>query len=305
MTRTVRVGTALRNVFDNDTTLVEHLATQLHYGRVVIFLGAGFSAPFGLPTWNDLLKRLFKAKGKKPPKGKTVEEQAEIFRSLYYQNNTEKYLSSVKDALYSKFDGQLSTMRKSETLSAIAALVMNSARGSVSKVITLNWDDLLESYLDFHGYVTSSVTDSRHWNGNSDVTIFHPHGFLPFSDQRDRSADIVFDKMSYSKIIGADHTSWRQEVLSILRTHVCLFIGLSGKDNNLDSMLAAVSESHAVKTDGTPFWGVTFTTSRDEGSEKIWNNRGVHVKVVKDYTSDLPKFLFRILQAAAKKRQIG
>jgi hypothetical protein len=111
---------------------------------------------------------------------------------------------------------------------------------------------------------------------------------------------IVFDQMSYSQVMGDDSKPWRQAILSIMRTRTCLFIGTSGEDPNMDSMIVRCRDIHPAKDKRPVYWGVWFST--DASAAELWRSRGVFPWIVKDYESDLPGVLFRICQDAARQR---
>jgi len=285
--------------WQQEPTLLRFLSKQLANGSLTLVLGAGVSDHFGLPSWRTLIKNLFAAKRSPVPR-KDPKRQAEDFRNRYYESDVPGFLKAVKVALYRGVKVDFDSMRSHNTLAAIASLVMASNRGSASRVITFNFDDLLEIYLEYHGFVTLSVGERMHWSRAVDVTVLHPHGLLPYKGPRLDSADIVFDQFSYTKVIGTPGSAWRQLLLSTMRTHTCLFIGLSGDDDNLDSLLEKCMNQHASRLDNSLFWGVAFSTS--DKNEKFWKRRRVFLKKVDDYDRALAQFLFQICQGAAALR---
>ncbi len=287
--------------FATDDILRRYLAHQLLRGRVSLVLGAGISLHFGLPAWGNLIERLFESKGATPPAKHGVEDQAEYFRHTYYENEDDKLIDAIHAALYRDVKVDFLTLRQHATLAGVGALLMASRRGSASEVITLNYDDLLEIYLRYHGFVTESVFQEKHWAGYSDATVYHLHGFVPFDPNAERSENVVLDQQSYAKLAGRENSVWRQLALSIMRRRTCLFIGLSGDDRNLDSILNEVSETHASRRENTKYWGVVFSTdATNDVLRKRWQARNVFFKTVTDYDDDLPKFLFGICQDAAE-----
>jgi hypothetical protein len=280
--------------------LIPALANDLNAGRLALILGAGVSEGLGLPDWGGLLDRLFASKeGAVRPAGLTPAEEADVFRCQYCGGDNMALLSAVRDALYLNFNLDFEQMRQNVGLVSIGALVMASRRGSVSQVVTFNYDDVLEWYLAYYGFSSCSVKDEQHWASNADVTVYHPHGFLPSPPSISFSKDIVFDQLAYDRIAGDETKIWHQVVLSILRSHVCLFIGLSGKDQNLRSLLARALDTHAP-TGQSSFWGVVFMDSAENPMAGFWQDRGVYCKIVSDYSKALPKFLFSICQEAAR-----
>jgi hypothetical protein len=283
--------------YEDDETLNKYLSEQLTAGSLTLVLGAGVSTHFGLPSWKKLIGRLFKAKRAATPK-RDPKRQAEEYRNRYHKNDVKGFLKAVRTALYRDISIDLDAMRSHNTMAAVASVIMVSNRRSgTSQIITFNWDDLLETYLEYHGFVTQSVGEEKYWSKGVDVTILHPHGCLPYAEGRRRaSRDIIFDQFSYTKAIGTKGDAWRQLLLSVMRTHTCLFIGLSGGDDNLDSLLERCMAQHASGLDHSLYWGIAFSTSDKDST--FWERRRVFLKTVPDYKKSLSQFLFRICQGA-------
>lgn len=295
----VRADMSLSHLWENSDCLEDYLARQLKRGCLALIIGAGISHPFGLPDWPGLLSRLYESKSATPDPGKRPEALAEEFKLLYFSNDIDGYLDAVRMALYRGVEINFETMRQNHSLAAIGALAMASSRGNVAHLITFNFDNLLEIYLGYHGFSVASIFSESNWAQRADVTIYHPHGYLPAERAAKHSNSIILDQKSYAQTVGREGGVWYQRLLPILRTHTCLFIGLSGDDANLDSLLIASKEKHAYHLDNTAFWGVRFTIDNDPGRLLIWKDRGIFTKVVSNYETDLPIFLFRICQKAA------
>lgn len=288
---------ATRDEFESNSRLEEYLSEQLVKGRLALVLGAGISMPFGLPNWSQLIERLYTHEELSPPGGHDLTKAASFFLNKRYRDNYAGFLEAVKRALYDGVIADFQSLRENNTLGAIGSLVMASQRGSASTVITFNFDDLLERYLKYHGFLVISSGIERHWGGTSDVTVLHPHGILPFEGSIPFH-ELIFDRISYSKAIDPAKP-WRQEILSIMRTHTCIFVGLSDNDNNLYSMLVACKDSHASREENSLFWGVTLNTDDDEVLASSWNEVGVFYRRISDYEFTLPDILFRVCQKAA------
>jgi hypothetical protein len=298
-----KVEMAKRSEFDNPKRLREYLARQLDRGRLALVLGAGISTAFRLPSWKQLLVRLYAQQKAKPPKTSDLKYQADYFRVTYFKGNKTRFIAAVRNALYQGIKINFQDLRRNATLGAIGSLVMASQRGSAAEVITFNWDNLLELYLEYHGFVTRSAPDERHWAGRADVSVLHPHGYIPYGTGK-TSTEIIFDQTSYADVIGKEEKPWRQKLLTTFRSHTCLFIGLSGTDDNLISLLQTCKPQHASRNENTAFWGITFTTSTDKAQATLWEQRGVYSKTISSYQTELPKILFEICQEAARQRVI-
>ncbi|MBS4005884.1 MAG: SIR2 family protein [Afipia sp.] len=282
--------------------LIQHLADQLVQGRLGIFLGAGVSSFYGLPEWRELVDRISIACGdsKLDPSDDPIVRVGAL-RATHFRNDVPGFLSAVKRQLYDNLSLDFEQIRKNDTLAAIGSLVMSSKRGSAAKVISLNYDDLLENYLEFHGFVTTPVWKLAHWANTSDVTVYHPHGFLPLAPDRSDSEDIVLGTQQYHDVMTS---KWRPLLESFLRTHTFLYIGLSGSDVHLQSLVHGISQVHAITNERICYHTVRFSRSgqRDDIGATL-EPLGVFTHGIKDY-SELPKLLFAISQAARKARAL-
>jgi hypothetical protein len=156
------------------------LARRLAQRRLSLFLGPGVSTAFKLPQWSELLDNLYSVAGEKRPAARNNTQDAETLAAKpKYRHDSIKFATDARTALYQGFS--IDSLKGSDNpmLSALGALVMSSVRGAAVNVITFNFDDLLETYLRWRGFVVGSVAALPAWNGVSDVTVLHPHGLLP------------------------------------------------------------------------------------------------------------------------------
>lgn len=89
---------------------------------------------------------------------------------------------------------------------------------------------------------------------------------------------------------------------TIMQSHICMFVGLSGNDPRLDSLIVTTKKDskHAYTSGGIGYWGVAFGTSKGPTAAKIWAQRGIYLQVLDKYDPDLPRFLFEVCQSAAR-----
>lgn len=299
----------LPDTWDDEAVLIGYLSNQLILGRLAIVLGAGVSQFYGLPRWTELVNKLCRKCGEPdmPPGGDPL-MKAGALRTRYFDGNDAGFSSAVKDALYQDVKRDFEVIRKNDLLSAIGALAMSSSRGSASTIVTFNYDDLLELFLEYHGYVTASIDDAKHWSPKHDVVIYHPHGLLPLDESRAVSSPgIVLGTSDYLQILGnSSENLWRPLLQTLFRTHTFLYIGLSGTDIHLQSLVHDLKVNHAVTKDRVKYHGVRFVESasvdkdRDLASE--FKNWGVYTHRLNSFSENLPRFLFSICQAARAHR---
>lgn len=285
----------LRDSWQDETLLIQYLARQLVEGRLGLFLGAGVSGFYGLPDWDTLMERICAKHGESFSKGEDAIAKAAYIRAQYYKEDIDGFKADLRTALYDGKTLDFAQIRQDATLAAIGSLVMSSKRGSAAKVFTLNYDDLLENYLEYHGFTTAIIWSERHWAHNDDVAIYHPHGFLPLAD-RPMSDDIVLGSSDYHKVMQSD--LWQPLLRTALRTHTFLYIGLSGKDLHLQALLYGVKEQHVIVGERIAYHTVRFAIAGDKDEiGPVLEQQGVFTHEFGGY-NDLPNFLFRICQEA-------
>lgn len=293
--------------YDNRALLQAHLADEAVRGRLALVLGAGVSVPFGLPDWSTLLTRLYASVGAAMPARLSDERRAEHFLSAHCTSGAD-FLQRVRDALYDGVNVGLWELRQNRTLAAVATCARSAHRERPTPVISFNFDDMLESYLEHHGCRTQVVLDSITWAASTEVVVFHPHGLLPYDRGLRASESIVLDQRSFSDIVIGESSRWKDVLRNELRRHTCLFIGVSGFDDHLDALLVATEREHAGRADGLLYWGVRLEAqARDDGDlamDGLWRRRGVATFRVNDFEDDLPRFLFDVCRLIAP-RQVG
>lgn len=276
--------------------LLDALAYRLTRKRLSLYLGAGASFAFKLPDWTKLVDNLFDQAGESRPTPKNDITQSEELLMDHFNGDRKAFAKAIQMALYRDYTHDSVAVDANPLLSAIGALVMSSARGSVSHVITLNYDNILEDHLARRGFTVSSVAKLPTWDSDSDIEILHPHGLLDIKTSIEPASAVVLTGLDYDDIVGDVKNLWRQRITNILRSTTCIFIGLSGNDANLTSQLADVSKDHTV-TGKEPFWGVRLGTD----SNSMWKARGVYSVKLSSY-DEIPGFIFEICRRAASLR---
>ena len=280
----------------NTDLVLDYCAKQLVAGRLTIVLGAGASLGFDLPDWDELMSRAFKIVGKDIPDGLSVENQAEYLQNTVFSGDFSEFARVIRESLYQKGIVGAEELSSMPLLNAIGALVMASTRGTVDRVITFNFDDLLEVYLSYYGYTVASIADLPSWANNSDVTVLHVHGLLPSDLDKPASKELILTQESFDKRVGRIEQLWTRKVTEIFEESFCLFIGLSGNDKNLTSLL-----SNTMHPTTDKYWGMRITANASDPLNSHWETRKVHNLIIPDWGM-LPSTLFQIVQRAAKMR---
>ena len=284
-----------RGAWEDWGRLVKFLAHQLTCGRLSLALGAGVSTPFGLPNWTALIDRAFVRCGQSRPAGLSDPVAAEKLFDDCCSGDEVKFAELIRIELYDKVDLSMSALRERELLSAIVAMTMASNRGNVSRILTFNFDDLVERFLTYYGFFIESVLDVPAWGTRIDTRVYHIHGFLTGDQQANRG--IVMTQRHFDRITGQEGNLWRSLMVDLFRTHTGIFIGLSGNDQNLSSALTQAQKQHVSLGCNDAFWGVRFCLSSDS-MINFWEGRGVYCVKLANY-DELPQKLFEICQVAS------
>jgi hypothetical protein len=204
------------------------------------------------------------------------------------------YAALVHKALYGSVTITEELVRH-KLLIALGALTMSSRRGSVRTIVTLNFDDVLEQYLALHGYWTQTVTDLPALLLDTDVTIYHPNGYLPSDRTKAPSTFLVLSQASFERRMSVYSTEWRRLVTEILASSVGLFVGVSGDDPIIGPVLQDVKRSVGARRP-TGFW---MRGPDDERGEEYFCDRNIAPLNFASY-DDYPTFLFKVCQSAAR-----
>ena len=214
---------------------IETLRKAAAKGRLAIVLGAGVSIPYKLPDWNSLsagiLKALFGGYSSRTIRAliKTNNSTAPILTRFLENESQMRAMFRVllKEELYGRFDKAV----RSATLTTIAKLLdYKYTRRPISKIISYNFDDLLEQTISRNCKTlafstidsTLSCANARHR-----VKIFHPHGYLPANGNEDfLTSTFVFSEKEYHyQTLQRDY--WSNAVQrELFSSHTCLFVGL-------------------------------------------------------------------------------
>ena len=128
--------------YGNRAVLQKHLADVVSEGQMALVLGAGVSKPLGLPDWDELIDRMYRAASAPIPVALNNARKAEHFRSQHCAT-LDAYLAAVRTALYQGITISLWELRANRTLAAVSAIARSAHRDNSTPVITFNFDDLL------------------------------------------------------------------------------------------------------------------------------------------------------------------
>jgi len=226
---------------------------------LTLVLGAGISAPYGLPEWNTLLQKLISnlsdTKTKQQSRGISY-VISKIYTELFPGNSliTARYLNQtyselfpnssleferkVRDSLYEN----IKTNWNSQPVKEIINLCYGSHRG-IDSIITFNYDDIIEKAFENIKQRADleipykSIYDNAIKPQKDEISIYHVHGFLPRDKPLTFRNKITLSEDFYHQQYNNTY-SWNNIIqINKYRDKTCLFIGLSFTDPNLRRLL--------------------------------------------------------------------
>ena len=220
-------------------------------GQLILVLGAGSSADYGLPTWNTLLQALL-AKTFQNPKSSNKKAMlfAEIF-SLAFDPSpliAARYLAghysgkqmglekAVRELLYQHIKKESTSDLMKEIVQLAAA---PGKPPNLDSIITYNFDDILETELGKSSVQVPFCTifDVGQNPQNNELPIFHVHGYIPREGELNSKNRITLGENVYHQQY-TDIYNWSNLVqLSKFRDGHCVFIGTSFTDPNQRRLL--------------------------------------------------------------------
>lgn len=243
---------------------INYISKKIIENKVILFLGAGFSNNFGLPTWTQLMQKII-IKGKKINEEKNYtehnkkldqiknglnENKLDLVRILdtilYYipdLNDTEKQkkflMDSYKENLsFRKYIIDKDFSKKQEMSLNIRILIDRI----FTKIITLNYDDIF-AYSDGKQiknkwkYLDEIITDP---NQKYDKWVYPIHGSI-VANQNEKKIPIIDTFFSF--IENWKNTNFVENFQKLLKksindNYIFLFIGCSFSDNFLLNEIA-------------------------------------------------------------------
>lgn len=210
-----------------------------------LVLGAGVSVDPGAHTWKNLLKNF---ENELTLKGIIIDSEklgkriggsslitAQLCKELY---KTEiDYYWAIHKGLY---DGS-KPYNENFALYHLSRIAEICQVKKHFRILTYNYDDYLEEYLDHLGVIYNSLFDCNS-TVDSRLSIYHLHGFLPrlrsksYITERFKKS-ITLTEGDYNSLYN-DPYSWQiASQLSFFRENICLFVGCSLSDPNIRRLL--------------------------------------------------------------------
>lgn len=288
---------------DNESKCVSLLARYLKNGQLSLLFGSGVSQAFGLPGWKDLMMRLCTAKGitfdKKKLGGGSLKQLASDLKRTCTE---QEYLELVREELYRDVNFDLSMVTKSNMLIALTSLLMGSVRGKVTNVVTYNFDNIIEWFLQINGLSVNVVSPRNLLTKSHDVEILHVHGYLPHKSSPDNtSLEIVLAREEFEDRAFSQNI-WKDLMKEYTRKFIFLSIGVSSESLIVDLGPYLREEEKFYTAEATtrqiPF-GIAFLTTETTDQQRVILMESGIIPCTID-KKIIPSVIFKISQEALR-----
>lgn len=240
---------------------IDQISSWYKNESLVMVLGAGASAAYGLPDWNTLLQKLLlitiKSDDEADSDSSSHEKAgvlARTFSNIFEPNpliaarylhnyflkknprSTLAFENAIREGLYSELEHQ----EDSELLKEVRQFCIAAGRSpNLDSIITYNYDDLIEQCLSkidvdipFAPIYSRGMKNKRH-----ELPIYHVHGYLPQEGKLTSKNKVVLGEDGYHQQYN-DVYGWSNLIqINKFKDHNCIFIGLSFSDPNLRRLL--------------------------------------------------------------------
>ena len=229
-----------------------------------------------------------------------MEQDEEVFKSIVLKN------------LYKNRSFDFEMIRK-PLLIAISSLIKSGRTiGGISEIITLNFDSLLEWYLQITGVVVTTTFEQNQIIKSSEVEVIHPHGYLPHPNHQNVVSDyLVFSESEFDYFVMNEKNYFRSRMINFFSSKIFLSVGVgpgSLIDYTQKKFLNYVSKNYEGKERRYPF-GFSIipidsynkfmskqNKTKDQLDEEFMKKGIVPVIMEKE---NIPQFLFAIAQKVA------
>lgn len=195
-----------------------NVASSMRKGLCDLFVGAGISAPSGLPTWSSFLQPFLKDIDIQIRDGDDYPLLAQ-----YIVNHNIGNRNILIKGIHDTFGGEFPTNSYHNTLSALP----------VSTIWTTNYDDLLEkAFSDRNPRVIISEGSLLHPYNPSGIEIIKLHG-----DAKNAAKGIVLTRDDYNNYFYSN-TMLSQRLSEAIINRSILFLGYSYQDSDIQSIMA-------------------------------------------------------------------
>lgn len=219
-----------------------------------LVLGAGISVDPGAMSWKDLLlyfEKQLETKGVIKDSAKLCDKignssitTAQLCKDLYKYDKD--YYWEIHKGLYENS----TPLNPNYSIWQIARIIKENKGKRHFRVLTYNFDEYLEKYLDDISVTYNSLFDSK-CSVDDRTSIYHVHGFLPEVDykshmQQRHMRSIYLTEEDYDELYNHPYSWQISSQLSFFRENTCLFVGCSLADPNIRRLLEMTKQENRI-----------------------------------------------------------
>ena len=227
----------------------DELITARDKGEVIFICGAGISIPAGLPSFNNLVKKIYEELGEeKEGREKDTFEEKKYDQTLWL---LEKRLTGgsnrIRNAVNEILDKQIDYFDLHQAL-----LILSQNSNQKSCLITTNFDTCFEQ-----------IDNSAQSYSAPNLPIFPPdHGIIHIHGKLREELILTFADIADAYL----QSGWAKQFLNRLaRWKRIIFVGYSGNDPFFQLLMAAVSEDRQWAQDIPLAYAFV-----EKGTEDLW-----------------------------------
>lgn len=293
--------------------------------NLCLVLGAGVSVDSHIPQWNELISKLMikVIQNKIMRNYKFSDKQIEELSCLTLENqktspliqmrfiksaleiSSDDFIDIIHETLYNdSIDYNTPILNSIKNLCIGISGCQEYHSAHLRKVITYNFDDVLEQLLKKNPvYLNTIVDDNGRYNPEC-VNIYHVHGYIPFKSDSSKT-NIVFSEEDYHQVYNNMYHWSNIAQINCFRENVCLFIGCSLTDPNIRRLLdASAKKQHyailkrtKMKSDLFRETDKSFIEEYSKLNEQLTENYylslGIKIIWINEY-SEIPDIINRI-----------
>lgn len=229
---------------NSSVVYIKELKSALENNKLTFYLGAGSSAPHGMPSWKNLIRHLLVEGIKQSQQGLDAESIDKIIEIRLKDAGELLGGRLAKVLLEGKLRENISRVLYSnvvdtqESINVKLAEVLTRTQKTFG-VVNFNYDDSLARELMKRDHPFDISYGKKFISKDEKSVIYHVHGYIPASEDEIDKHDIVFSEDDYHASYS-DVYSWQNVLhLNLMRSKTILFLGLSLRDPNLRRLLEA------------------------------------------------------------------
>lgn len=194
--------------------------------RLLVFIGAGLSKSVGLPLWKDIVIKTLNDPAVDKGKAYVYAIESGIMTPLEVLDKIE---SQAKKEIYSTFE--------EETSRQITSPIYKVIREISGKLITTNYDKLIESNCSIPVISPNSIYSLRKVDDNSEF-LLKIHGDCSEIDNA-----VIFTS-DYRRLYEEPDGLAKFQLDKLVSSHTCLFLGFSMSDNYVSRLFDRLNEMY-------------------------------------------------------------